>query len=159
MPIPTPFTFASGFPLGVWRCAGLCLRALRGFAVFSASGPSAACAGSYRSSSSCGVRCAPFHPPGLTRCSTGRLRRRLTCALAFGAFTCPPHRSCRRLSPSPKHALLGRCSAALRGCACGGPGHTVLAWLWAAGYGHTLLMQSLFGAALSSTLPLTRQSS
>lgn len=87
------------------------------------------------------------------------LRRGLPRALAFGAFTCPPHRSCRRLSPSPKHALLGRCSAALRGCACGGPGHTVLAWLWAAGYGHTLLMQSLFGAALSSTLPLTRQSS
>ena len=83
----------------------------------------------------------------------------LLLTLAFGAFTCPPHRSCRRLSPSPKHALLGRCSAALRGYACGGPGHTVLAWLWAAGYGHTLLMQSLFGAALSSTLPLTRQSS
>ena len=80
-------------------------------------------------------------------------------ALACYAFACPPHRSCRRLSPSPKHALLGRCSAALRGCACGGPGHTVLAWLQAAGYGHTLLMQSLFGAALSSTLPLTRQSS
>ena len=103
---------------------------------------------------------APFWPSGLTirrsRPPTAAAELR---ALAFGAFTCPPHRSCRRLSPSPKHALLGRCSAALRGCACGGPGHTVLAWLWAAGYGHTLLMQSLFGAALSSTLPLTRQSS
>ncbi|MFD1710638.1 DUF1010 domain-containing protein [Ottowia flava] len=47
MPIPSPFTFASVFPLGVGRCAGLRLRALCGFAVFWASGPGAACAGSF----------------------------------------------------------------------------------------------------------------
>ena len=156
-------------------CAGLRLWALRWFQAFLASSACAACATSYHFASiapppwrSAFSRFALVVKLGFPVLASGsncavkptRLRRAAYFrSLAFGAFTCPPHRSCRRLSPSPKHALLGRCSAALRGCACGGPGHTVLAWLWAAGYGHTLLMQSLFGAALSSTLPLTRQSS
>ncbi len=47
MPIPSPFTFASGFPLGAWQRAGLRLRALRGFGVFSASGATPISAGSF----------------------------------------------------------------------------------------------------------------
>jgi len=47
MPIQTPFTSASGSPLGVGRCAGLRLRALRGFGVFWASGPTPTSAGSF----------------------------------------------------------------------------------------------------------------
>ena len=169
------FHFSSGYPLGFLPCAGLRLWVLHRFQAFLACSPCAASATSYHFSSSASLpwrsafsrfaRVVNLGLPVLASVANRsvkptRLRRAAYfLSLACYAFACPPHRSCRRLSPSPKHALLGRCSAALRGCACGGPGHTVLAWLWAAGYGHTLLMQSLFGAALSSTLPLTRQSS
>nr|AGY30839.1 hypothetical protein [uncultured bacterium] len=69
---------------------------------------------------------------------------------------CPPHSP----SLSPTRRLSRWCAVALQGFACWVSGHSVLASLQPAGYGHTLLVQSLFGAALSSTLlGLTRQSS
>ena len=47
MNIQTPFTFASVYPLGVWRSLGLRLRGLRQFQAFLASNPCAASASSY----------------------------------------------------------------------------------------------------------------
>ncbi|MCZ2394908.1 MAG: DUF1010 domain-containing protein [Chitinophagales bacterium] len=47
MNIQTPFTFASVYPLGVWRSLGLRLRGLRQFQAFLASSPCAASASSY----------------------------------------------------------------------------------------------------------------
>ncbi|MFD1710651.1 DUF1010 domain-containing protein [Ottowia flava] len=64
MQFQAPFTFASGVPLGVWRCAGLRLRALRGFEVFSASGPTATSAGSFSFGSVWPVLARLFQPIG-----------------------------------------------------------------------------------------------
>ena len=153
--------YLSPLPPSCCRVGFSAFFGVRGFLVFLASSARSACASSFCFCSAVCLR-SIFGLAAVANRSVKPTRLRRAAyflSLACYAFACPPHRSCRRLSPSPKHALLGRCSAALRGCACGGPGHTVLAWLWAAGYGHTLLMQSLFGAALSSTLPLTRQSS
>ena len=47
MNIQVPFTFASVYPLGVWRSLGLRLRGLRQFQAFLASSPCAASARSY----------------------------------------------------------------------------------------------------------------
>ena len=47
MNIQAPFTFASVYPLGVWRSLGLRLRGLRQFQAFLASSPCAASATSY----------------------------------------------------------------------------------------------------------------
>ena len=142
--------------------------------VFLASSPCAASASSYHFSSSASPpwrsafsQFAPVVKLGFPVLASGsncavkptRLRRAAYFrSLACYAFACPPHRSCRCLSPSPKHALLGRCSAALRGCACGGPGHTVLAWLWS----HLAHAVSLWGCvvfhpAANPAVKLTRQ--
>ncbi|MBS7351274.1 MAG: DUF1010 domain-containing protein [Comamonas sp.] len=60
MNIQTPFTFASVYPLGVWRSLGLRLRGLRQFQSFLASSPCAASASSYcfRSAAPPRWRCA-----------------------------------------------------------------------------------------------------
>ena len=169
----SPFSQVS--PLGFRRCAGLRLHSPRKFQAFLASSPCAASATSYHFSSSASPRWrtvfswfAPIVNLGFPVLASGSNRAvKPTClrqaayfrSLAFGAFACPPHRSCCSPSPSPTRRFCRWCSVALRGCACWVPGHIVLAWLQPAGYGHTLLVQSLLGAALSSTLPLTRQSS
>ena len=156
-------------------CAGLRLWALRQFQAFLASSPCAASATSYHFSSSASPpwrtafsRFAPVVKLGLPVLASGsNCAVKPTClrqasyfrSLACHAFAYPLHGPWLLCPLSFIRRFCRWCSGALRGCACGGPGHTVLAWLWAAGYGHTLLMQSLFGAALSSTLPLTRQSS
>ena len=48
MNIQAPFTFASVYPLGVWRSLGLRLHGLSQFQAFLASSPCAASARSYR---------------------------------------------------------------------------------------------------------------
>ena len=170
------FSFSSGYPLGVLPCAGLRLGVLRQFQAFLASSACAACASSYHFSSiasppwrSAFSRFAPVVNLGFPVLASGsncavkptRLRRAAYFrSLAFCAFTCPLHRPCVHPSQSHTRRFCRWCAVALRGCACCGLGHSVLASLQAAGYGHTLLMQSLLGAALSSTLlGLTRQSS
>ena len=176
MLIQTAFNFSSVIQRWVCRFSGLRLLALRWLLVFLASSPCAASASSYffRSAAQPRWRCAfsqfvPVAKSKLSVLASGsnisvkptRLRRAAYFhSLAFRAFACPLHRSCVHPPQSPTRRFCRWCSVALRGCACWVPGHSVLASLQAAGYGHTLLVQSLLGAALSSILlGLTRQSS
>ncbi|WP_370512985.1 DUF1010 domain-containing protein [Ottowia flava] len=64
MPIPSPFSSASGLPLGVWPPAGLRLRVLRGFGMFSASGGTPTSAGSFSFGSVWLVLARLFQPIG-----------------------------------------------------------------------------------------------
>ncbi len=126
------------------------LRRFRGAALFH--GP--------RPSSGLG---APFWPSGLTvrrsRPPTAAAELR---ALAFGAFACPPHRSCCSPSPSPIRRFCRWCSVALRGCACWQGQFSKL--FWPSPCVHIRFLAPLFIASAAwlvsfSTLPLTRQSS
>ena len=168
-------TFSTGYPL-VLPCAGLRLGALRWFQAFLASSPLAASATSYHFASiapppwrnafsqfppvvklglpvlASGSNCA-VKPTRLSRAAYFR-------SLACRAFACPLHSPWLLCPLSFIRRFCRWRSVALRGCACVGSGHSALASLQPAGYGHTLLAQSLLGAALSSILlGLTRQSS
>ena len=83
-------------------------------------------------------------------------------SLAFGAFACPPHRSCCSPSPSPIRRFCRWCSVALRGCACWQGQFSKL--FWPSPCVHIRFLAPLFIASAAwlvsfSTLPLTRQSS
>ncbi|WP_423220551.1 DUF1010 domain-containing protein [Comamonas denitrificans] len=69
MNIQVPFTFASVYPLGVWRSLGLRLRGLRQFQAFLASSPCAASASSYCFRSPWPVRSLSFLRFGSNWCS------------------------------------------------------------------------------------------
>lgn len=79
MNIQAPFTFASAFALGVWRCIGLrlfsCRGLARGFVVFLASGSYPTCA-----SSSCFRSALPVLPrtfsPDVSNPAVKRIRLR-----------------------------------------------------------------------------------
>ena len=106
---------------------------------------------------------APFWPSGLTvRRSRPPSAAAELRALAFGAFACPPHRSCCSPSPSPIRRFCRWCSVALRGCACWQGQFSKL--FWPSPCVHIRLLALFFIASAVwlvsfSTLPLTRQSS
>ena len=176
MQYPAAFSFSSVYSLGFLPCAGLRLWVLHRFQAFLACSPCAASATSYHFSSSASLpwrtafsrfaRVVNLGLPVLASVANRsvkptRLRRAAYFrSLACRAFACPLHSPWLLCPLSFIRRFCRWRSVALRGCACVGSGHSALASLQPAGYGHTLLAQSLLGAALSSILlGLTRQSS